>query len=606
MKQLLINIGLVLFCSLGVLNSSYGQTEDEQLAAQFLAEEEFDKASKLYQRLHRQQPGSIYIYENYFTSLVETERFRDAEKMVEKQIKRYSNVFTYKVDLGYLYSLQKQEKKAKEYYDKLIKKFAGTINGASQLSQAFLKRQLNNEAIASYKHCRKSSGSKTLFWQNIMRLHLNAGNNKEFISEGLRVLQDQPRNLPVIKNFFSQVMDDEKMRDDIQSQTIDFIQAHPENDAYDQLLMWIYVQGKKFRSAYRQSVSMDKRLKENGRRLIELAQTCIRHENYEVAGMCFDYVIEKGEGEIYYLDARTGKLNTAYLAINKDPRHSAESVNNLISEYRSFISQYGESQGTSMSMMRLSELLIFHAKDINGGIAVLESLIAINRIDRKLLGRAKLLLGDAYLIGGNIWDSQLTYGQVDKAFKEEPLGQEAKFRNARLSYFKGDFDWAKSQLDVLKTATTQLISNNAIDLSLLILDNTGLDSTPEAMKEYANADFLLFQNKTDSCLQALNMLPFKYPNHSLEDEIIFLKARVKEHEKDYDEAVKFYEQIASDYAFDILADNAIFRLAEIQEEIYENPSKAIALYERIILEYSSSLYVVEARKRYLNLKEQIQ
>jgi len=219
------------------------------------------------------------------------------------------------------------------------------------------------------------------------------------------------------------------------------------------------------------------------------------------------------------------------------------------------------------------------------------------------MAKSKLLLGDAYLILNNIWDAKLMYGQVDKQFKEDALGQEAKFKNAKLSYYRGEFEWAKGQLDILKTATTQLISNNAIELALLIQDNTGLDSTEDAMKEYAAAEFYLYKNDVAKCTEILNMLPFKYPNHTLNDEIYYLKAKVQEKIGNYEAANTLYTSIYEKHGEDILADNALYRSANITLFILQDREKAQSLYEKLILEYNSSLFAVDARKMYFALKD---
>jgi TolA-binding protein len=229
-------------------------------------------------------------------------------------------------------------------------------------------------------------------------------------------------------------------------------------------------------------------------------------------------------------------------------------------------------------------------------------LLKIPQLHPDFRGESKLLLGDAFLIKDEVWEARLLYGQVDKEFKEEALGQEAKFRNAQLAYFMGDFEWARGQLDILKTATSQLISNNAIELSLLIQDNTGLDSTEDAMKEYAHAQFLLYQNKLKECLEVLNMLPLKYPNHSLHDEIYFLKAEVMVLNGKFDDALKYYSLVYSNFGSDILADNSLFKAAEIYQFVKKDLAKAYELYENLIIQYNSSLYVIESRKRYESLK----
>ena len=253
-------------------------------------------------------------------------------------------------------------------------------------------------------------------------------------------------------------------------------------------------------------------------------------------------------------------------------------------------------------MFRLAELIFFYLNKTSFAIELLLKLIETRRLKNTFTAKTKLLLGDCYLMSNNIWDARLMYGQVEKEFKEDALGQEARFKNAKLSYYAGDFEWAKSQLDILKTATTQLISNNAIELSLLIQDNTGLDSTNDAMKEYAAAEFLLYQNKISKCKEILNLLPFKYPNHSLDDEILYLKAQVQEKLGNYEEANRLYRSVYENFSGDILADNALFRSALLTLQIIGDKEEAIQLFEKIILEYNSSLYVARARNYYYKLK----
>jgi len=53
---------------------------------------------------------------------------------------------------------------------------------------------------------------------------------------------------------------------------------------------------------------------------------------------------------------------------------------------------------------------------------------------------------------------------------------------------------------------------------------------------------------------------------------------------------------------DILADNATFQLADLYENILGDTTKAQELYEKVLLEYPGSLFVVEARKRFRRLR----
>jgi len=206
------------------------------------------------------------------------------------------------------------------------------------------------------------------------------------------------------------------------------------------------------------------------------------------------------------------------------------------------------------------------------------------------------------LLSGDIWEASLRYSQVEKAFKYDEIGQEAKFRNAKISYYTNDFKWAQAQLDVLKGATAKLISNDAMDLSLLISDALAIDSNEAPLILYAHADLLVFQNKDDEAIKTLDSIKTLYPNHALTDDVLFKKAQIALKHANYNDAAMFYESILKDHGHDILADDALFKLAELNENQFKNIEKAKELYQQLIEKYPGSLYVVEARKRFRKLR----
>lgn len=212
------------------------------------------------------------------------------------------------------------------------------------------------------------------------------------------------------------------------------------------------------------------------------------------------------------------------------------------------------------------------------------------------------MLGDIYLINNKDWDAIIQYSQVEKAYKENPIGHEAKFRRSRVAYFQGQFDWAQAQLDVLKGSTTKLIANNAMKLSLLITDNMGLDTSAMAMEMYAKAEWLIFQNKIDKSYNLLDSMLTIFGGHTLSDEILYKQAEIQIKKKNYSEAAALYEQISTEFSFDILADDALFQWAKLLEEKLDDKTKAQELYEKIVLDYSDSIYTVESRKRFRNLR----
>ncbi len=593
----LISIILV-FVSL----TSLGQNTDEKLAAQFYEDGDFEKAGELYKKLHKRSPSSMYIYENYLKCLIALNEESDAEKLVQKQIKRFPHKLYYAVDLGFVYQQFSKDEEAQTYFDKIIDKHTRDQSQVNLLAQAFIRRNLNDYAVRTFEQGASKHGFMT-FSSQLLSLYRMSKNNKDLTDLALEVLHKDERKFEEVMRKLDVVYENKKSAAYLQERTLFYIQKNPSKVVFEELLLEIFLLQKKYNAALRQVISIDRRNKEQGVRVMNLAEICIQNQAYDAAAKGYKYVKELESSLATPLEAEIGMINALYLKVTSSFKPEQTEVTELIGTVENFIELNGSNYQTAPSMYRLAELYIYYGDRVSDGIKILEELVQIRRVNHSFIAQAKILLGDAYLIKNEIWDAKLMYGQVDKDFKEEALGQEAKFKSAQLSYYTGDFDWANNQLDVLKTATSQLISNNAIELSLLIQDNIGLDSTYEAMEEYAQAEFYLVQNRIDKCTEILTMLPFKYPNHSLNDEIYYLKAKVEEKQGNYLAANELYSKIYDKFGNDILADNALYRAANIHLHILDQPQEALDLFERILLEYSSSLYAVESRKLYYGIKE---
>lgn len=579
------------------------QNQDEQLAAQYYQNAEYDKAVDLYKKLHRKNTESIYIYNNYLNCLIQLKDWDEAKKILKKQRKRFPDKYLFSIDLAHVYKLSGDEKSEQKIIDESQRKVPASQSAYNDLAHAFISRDYTEAAINTYLKGRKVLNDKELYAEELINIYYDQRRYKDVVNECLNMLRWSPNNLPDVKQKLIYLVDNNKELEYLQERTLLYLQKDNNPTHFDELLMWIYLQQKKWNAAYRQAVAMDKRQKDVGVRLLNLASTASNAERYDIATKCYEYVVGLGELEPFFMKAKVGLLDAGYKAFSKNMSGDI-GLDELIGKFEKFVAQYGKNTSTNTSMKQLAELYIFHKHDLRRGMSILEEIIKIPASQHFIAG-CKLDLADAYLMSDELWEATLLYGQVDKDFKEEPLGQEAKLRNAKLSFYKGDFEWAEAQLDILKTATSQLISNDAIELALLIQDNMGLDSNTEALSDYARANLLLFQNRLEESLEVLNMMPFNYPKHSLKDEIYFTKAKVYVKMKNYTEAEKNYKSVVELFSFDILADNALYELAQLYEYQLKDLAKAAETYEKIILDYNSSVYVVEARKKYNKLKAYI-
>ena len=579
---------------------SFGQAKDEQLASQYFSNNEFDKAADVYEKLLNKNPQSIYFYDNLLSCYFNLNKAEEAEKLVKKQIRKNDRNPYYTVDLGYVMKKFGKADKAKQQFDDIIKKLKLEGDQINETGNAFIKRGEKEYAIETYLKGRKMHGSNLAYSTELGNLYGETGNVKEMIEEYLNSMSIDEKLLDDIQGYFQNYIQKPAEFDLLKSALLKRTKTQAENPIFFEMLVWMYVQKKDFDNALLQAKSLDKKFKEEGARLIELGNLAISNEYYDAAVNIFNQVVLMGKDKNNYTLAKMGILEAQRRKI-LNSNYTDTDLKIVETNYKAFLDEFGKNPFTQNSQRELARLQAYYLNDLPYAMANFNELISTPRSENKFKAECKLELGDLYVLKGEVWDAMLLYGQVDKEYMEEPIGQEAKLRNAKLSYYIGEFEWAKAQLDVLKTVTTQLIANNALELSLLIQDNT-VDSVEDALKMFSRADLNYYQNKTDVALQILDSINLLFPKHALADDIYFKKAQIFVKKKNYSEAEKFYNIVVNEHGSDILGDNSLFSLAELYEKKLNNKEKAKQLYEQFIENYPGSFFLTEARKRYRLLR----
>lgn len=590
-----------IFCVIAIAAAAQAD-RDELLAASYLKNGEYEKAVMLYTELWENNNQSPKFFQPLLRALTELKKYDEAERITKKQIKKYTDNNTLLVDLGYIYQLKNDPAKAKEQYEKAIKNIRPNADEVELLAKTFRAYTLTDEEIATYERTEK------LFKGNIsFTLELgDAFRRKTAYNKAATVymngLSAMPGLAQAIKNQLQTAANGDKVLAEMETQLYAKIQKEPDNDELIDFLTWIYIQNKDFEGALLQMKALDRRKNETGIRVLNIARMAQTEGAYDDAIAGYNYVISKQPQSPLYFQAKTELLNCRKEQVSKTLHPTMEQLIGLKNEYLSFINENGKSVRTAQSIKELAELEGFYIHDLNAAIATAEELIAMPGIPQRIKNETKLSLGDFYLMDGDVWESTLLYSQVDKDEKETPMGEDARFRNAKLSYYKGDFEVAQDQMNILKNATSQLISNDAIELSTFIIDNAGLDTTFAAMELYAQADLLLFQNKYSEAMQKLDSLTQLYPGNDLYDDVMYAKAKILLREKKTTEAMQLLEHIVKDYGTDLKGDDATFLLGEIYEKEIGDKEKAKEYYKKVITDYTNSLLVIEARKRYRMLR----
>ena len=594
MKYILI---ILFFCSITL---SYGQTEtDIQLAQYYYTNGEFDKASMYYEKLYATDPSKV-IFTRYFECLMEIQDFKTAEKVIKKQANANKADLELQVTYAQFYEEVNEGSKAKKIYEEILESVNSNPGLTIQIYQAFIARGKVEYAKATLDKGRKLAPSYPFNFQYADYYSL-AGNKPEMMREYIDYLEVQPSMKESIQLAINSRVDLSK------SESADFIalkelligKTQKQNAPliYSEMLIWLFVQNQNFNGALIQAQSIDKRIQGDGSRVYDLGLICVENKANDIARKCFDYVISLGSNQPLYFEAQKSLLNTRFIEITTNRAYSEQEISATIQDYKAALERLGKSRFTFQIILELAHIKAFYGNQIEESIQDLTQLLQTPGLTDMQRAQVKMQLADVNVLGGDIWEASLLYMQVDTDFKFEPIGNEAKYKNARVFYFDGEFDFAQGQLGVLKESTSKIIANDALQLSVMITDNYGLDSNYQVMMWFATAERLIEQHRYDSAFVLFDSIQINFPMHSLADEILFRKGKAMEQQGKWVAAAEYYNDLLKFHSDDILGDDALFRLADMEENQFQNKEKALEYYKRLVIDFKGSLFSTEARNR---------
>lgn len=597
-----INLGLVLFF---ISAAAFAQppTGNKQLADQYMSNFEYDKAATIYEKTYDKDPFGTYP--NYLKCLLALQNFDAAEKLVKNITKKGQGNPSYAIDLGFVYESKGDINKAKQAYDKIIKSLQPDQGYIITVANTFFARQNWDYALAAYTEGKKLMRNIYSFNFETAEVYFLKQEYEKMIDEYLNAVAENQVYLQSVQNILQSRIgnDPDNSRSTLLRQALlRRTQRDPDQHIFSEMLIWLFIQQKDFESAFIQAKALDRRLREDGYRVMNIGSMSEANMDYPAAISCYSYVVDKGKNNPNYIPARMQLLEVRNKSLTGEGSYTKDDLLKLEAEYKATLDELGRDATTAPLISGLAHLEAFYLDNTDSAITILEEAIEFPGISKVVQAKCKLELGDIYLFTGNVWDSDLLYAQVDKSFKNDPLGQEAKYRGARLDYFRGDFLWAEAQLNVLKTATSQLIANDALALALLIADNPGPDSSFDALTVYSKADLLDFRNKKDEALVALDSLADTFPDHSLIQYALYKKAMIMDAKRNYAEEDSLLRKLGEVFEDGVLADDALFHRAELYEKRFKDKSKAMELYQDLLTKFPGSLYVVDARKRFRSLR----
>lgn len=581
---------LVLLCT-----SLNGIAQDE-LARNYVEQGAYEKAALSYQELLKEAP----LNSNYIRSLAgvyhQLKNFEAAENLLIEAISKIKNNKTLLVDLGYTYQLQGKKNEAKTYYDLAIASIAENTAFAYQVGNAFQQYSLLDEATTVYTKA-SLQDSRYNFESALARIYGEQGKIDEMFNAYLDLILKDEKQEGIVQRYFNEFITEDPENDAneiLRKILLKRMQEDP-NLLYNRKLSWLFIQQKEYNKAFLQEKAIAKRSNNNLLRILRLADVTLDNEEDDLAVSILNYIIETTTVSELKLHASQKILE---LQIKTAQPNELETIKTA---YQNLLAEYGKGLATLNLQTDYAHFLAFNKKEYTAASLFLQETLDLP-LDAFQQARIKMELADILLLEERFNAALIYYSQIQKLLPNNPIAQEARFKVAKASYYKGDFEWAKTQLKVLKSSATQLIANDAQDLYLLITDNAIEDSTYTGLKAFARAELLHYQNRNTEALAAYDSLLVSQKGKSIEDEALLAQAILFEKNKEFDKAEQNYIKITTLHKEDILADDAFYRLGNLYATVLNQPEKAKIQYEQIIFNFADSIFYVEAQQKYRKLR----
>lgn len=592
---------LIFLCSLTIFPLvAFAQSGEDELAEKYYQDGEYENALNLYEKLQRKdQENRVYNF-RIPDCQQKLSRFNDAVSFLEKVNKRNPEDFYYPFLLGDAYRLTGDFKKADNIEAETIHKSLKLERDFIELGAWLSGSEKNDLALQTYLQGRKTLRSKNVFAEEIAGLYKKAGKYTEAAEEYLGQYLINPYTYTSTKSNIIGLVRPESA-EQVEKVLLQEVNKNGKDFGLREMLFEFYVLNKNFYEALVQCKSLDKVNNENGNRVFQYAITLRNNKEYKLSGKALDYIIENHAQSAYFLKALQEKAVNGELQAFETLPADTNAVREAVDAYDALLNNFGRKAVFFDAMYRKSNLLAFYLFDLDEAMKEL-NLATQQQLKAQELAQVNMLIGDILLMQKEYNQAKLKYNDVAEAWKEGQIGAMAKYKQGRLSYFKGDFEYSKARLQTIKDNTSNDISNDAIKLFLLIQDNVGLDTTTFPLQRFAQAQLLVFQRDYAPALELLDSIQFAFPNNTLADEIIWEKANIYLQQSNIDKSIQMLDKILDNHGTDIYGDDALFTKAKLYDYNLQDKDKAMQLYIDFLKNYSGSLYVVEVRKRIRELR----
>lgn len=588
----------IIFVSLSSL--SFSQAVNKLLlATEYYADGEYEEAVELYKELalELEQPDKGAIYERILSCYRELNDLRQAETSFKFLLKKNKDPLLY-VFLLYLYhDLYYQPEVSEGVFQDLVK--ANIDRFQAEIILNWLDHfHLYTYLIEYIKILQKKWNDSNLFLQKLRYAYLKSG---EFGAYFKLLLNLNLNDKIVYENIRQEIFQLESWgisRERFKRAFITTLNRNGRNINLRKLWFDFLLAYEEWNLAYREALALDKLSKSDGFYLYQFITHAASYQKGQLIKEA-SQLFQKKFQDSPYLDF---VLLVFIQTLLQESKNSLQDTGLIYQNLHQLIALYPQvhSYNTLYSLVEgIAWIYAFQLQNPDSALFWLDQGLQIPQRSPKM-AELEILKGDVLLSMGDLEGAKLLYAKVDREYKGSEIGTMAKFKLTKVAYYEGNFEYALARFKTLKDNPSDLIANDAMRFLLVIQDNLGFDSLPDALLRFAHAQFLYESRQYAKALEQLDSLAILFPNHPIQDEVIWQKCLIFEALRDTIQMLNQCDLLIYHFPGSIWSDDAIMKKAAIVER--RNPEEAIELYFRLLRYYPESIYRKEAQERIRRLR----
>jgi tetratricopeptide (TPR) repeat protein len=591
--------------------SGFGQqlimTQNEaQLAASYYQNKEYEKAAKLYLELF-QKTSMAHYFDYYINSLVYLKDYDTAIKELRKEIRKTNNT-NLEIILGYVYKEMGDLAKSRETYDNIIKNLPRSNGVIINIGNTFFNRLEFEYAEKTYLRGREILPGE-MFYSNLANVYAYQRDYPRMMQQYMAWVREDEKNVAMVQSRLNSLLRndfDGSLMTSIQKEVIKSTQTEPDVIAYNRLLIWLFVIQKDYAKALNNTLALDRRTQTEEANILTFTRGAAQTGLYDVALSGLNYLLNRKPAIQNLSEIKQEIVEVQYQQFTHTPPKKRGNGEQLANAFKQLLDELGYAAETTNLIRNCAHFLAFYLGRTDEAIEVLQKGLAVRNLNNLQRSLLRIEQADINVYNNNLWEATLQYAQIIELNRENSIGDEVKLKRAKVSFYLGDIEWARGQLDVLKASTSKLIANDAMELSLLITANYDLDSIDDPIQRFARGDLFLFRNNDSLAFVTYDSILTEYPNHSLSDKILLRKATISELRFEFERAAGLYKRILDQFGYSSSADDAMYHLAILYEEKMNDSEKARELFKQLLIDYPGSIFVDDARQRYRTLRGDFQ